>query len=69
MMRKVLEKRKRVLGEEHPDISWTMGNLAATVWKIGPQAYMAYLRPPHLSPRPRVSLPRGVKPNLPSSYG
>ena len=31
----VLETRKRVLGEEHPDLLASMGNLASTYWNQG----------------------------------
>jgi hypothetical protein len=31
----VLEARRRVLGEEHPDTLVALGNLATTLWALG----------------------------------
>jgi tetratricopeptide (TPR) repeat protein len=31
----VLEKRRELLGEDHPDTLWAVGNLAMTYYKLG----------------------------------
>jgi hypothetical protein len=35
MKREVLEKRKRILGDEHPDTISAMNNLAVILWDQG----------------------------------
>ena len=49
-----LEKRRRILGAEHPDTLMSMNNLASTYWAQGKTAEAAALQEEVLEKRKRI---------------